>query len=182
MRIIPLDSSHKGTKLLFRYSTNRHYRAVVACGPGGFGVSFMEETLSGTLVKEFDGTLLEDWLENPLLFAMEHGDRHIGYVELDHERWNNRVRVTNLWVEEGRRRDGVGRALLAKAEEEARALGARCMVLETQSSNWPALCFYRAMGFAFTGCDLTAYSDDDVERGEVRLELAKVFGRGSCVE
>lgn len=97
----------------------------------------------------------------------------MGYVELSHERWNNRMRVSNLWVAEGRRRNGVGAALMEKAVEEACAAGARALVLETQSCNDPAICFYRKMGFSLIGFDLTAYSQADVEKKEVRLEFAR---------
>lgn len=98
----------------------------------------------------------------------------MGYVELSHERWNNRMRVSNLWVAEGPPpQPGVGAALMEKAVEEACAAGARALVLETQSCNDPAICFYRKMGFSLIGFDLTAYSQADVEKKEVRLEFAR---------
>ena len=83
------------------------------------------------------------------------------------------MRVSNIWVAEGRRRAGVGSALMERAVEEARAAGTRSLVLETQSCNAPAIRFYRKNGFALIGFDLTAYSETDVEKREVRLEFAR---------
>lgn len=107
------------------------------------------------------------------MFAAQADGRDLGYLELSHERWNNRMRINNLWVAEGLRRQGIGAALMARAEYAARAAGARALVLETQSCNHPAISFYRRQGFALTGLDLTAYSQTDVEKQEVRLEFAR---------
>ena len=62
---------------------------------------------------------------------------------------------------------------MARAEYAVRAAGARALVLETQSCNHPAISFYRRQDFALTGLDLTAYSQTDVEKQEVRLEFAR---------
>ena len=64
---------------------------------------------------------------------------------------------------------------MRKAEEVAVVQGRRALVLETQSCNDPAICFYRASGFSFIGCDLLAYSNDDIDRQEVRLEMGKTL-------
>ena len=47
------------------------------------------------------------------------------------------------------------------------------IVLETQSCNENAIAFYRKNGFEIIGFDLYAYSNDDPERHEVRLEMGK---------
>lgn len=54
--------------------------------------------------------------------------------------------------------------------KEARA---RMLVLETQSCSVQAISFYLKHGFELVGIDSAAYSNDDIEKGEVRLE----FGR-----
>ncbi len=45
--------------------------------------------------------------------------------------------------------------------------------LETQSCNEAAIAFYRKNGFSVIGFDLYAYSNDDPERHEVRIEMGK---------
>lgn len=123
--------------------------------------------------KTFVDTLLSQWLEAPQLYGAEADGGIRGYLELNHERWNNRMRVTNLLVEEGFRRQGIGRLLMDTAVEKAREAGARALVLETQSCNDQAIRFYRRNGFSLVGFDLTAYSQTDVQKKEVRLEMAR---------
>jgi len=49
--------------------------------------------------------------------------------------------------------------------------GARMLVVETQSCNVPAINFYLKHGFELIGFDIAAYSNEDIERKEVRLEF-----------
>ena len=75
--------------------------------------------------------------------------------------------------ENAKRGSGVGTALLDAIQEAAVPTGARMIVLETQSCNENAIAFYRKNGFEIIGFDLYAYSNDDPERHEVRLEMGK---------
>ena len=58
-----------------------------------------------------------------------------------------------------------------KAVEVARKKGARMVVLETQSWNVQAIEFYTKYGFELIGLDTHAYSNQDVEKKDVRLEF-----------
>ncbi len=55
--------------------------------------------------------------------------------------------VTELYVEEGYRRHGVGRALVTHAEKLAREAGARKMLILTDFYNDTAQSLYRSMGY-----------------------------------
>lgn len=55
--------------------------------------------------------------------------------------------ITEMFVEEDFRRKGIGRALLAQAEEMARQAGARQMLILTDFYNDVAQSLYRAMGY-----------------------------------
>lgn len=173
MEIIRLNDSYRGRELVFRYRTEHYYEISTREGENTFFFSLERRPFPTPVEKQFTDKLLEPWLEEPRLFAAVDYGGEVGYVELSHERWNNRMRVSNLWVAEGRRRNGVGAVLMEKAVEEACAAGARALVLETQSCNDPAICFYRKMGYSLIGFDLTAYSQADVEKKEVRLEFAR---------
>ena len=173
MEIKELDGSCRGKKLTFRYKTEYYYEIQASETQDGFHFTLRRRTFPAPVEKSFTGTLLEPWLEEPRLFAARMDGEDLGFLELSHEQWNNRMRVSNIWVAEGRRRAGVGSALMERAVEEARAAGARSLVLETQSCNDPAIRFYRKHGFALIGFDLTAYSETDVEKREVRLEFAR---------
>ena len=62
---------------------------------------------------------------------------------------------------------------MAAALRAANAVGARMAVLETQSCNERAIAFYRKQGFEIMGFDLYAYSNEDPQRHEVRIEMGK---------
>ena len=78
-------------------------------------------------------------------------------------------------MREDRRRKGLGGALVAFAKSEAVREGRRALVLETQSCNTGAIAFYRRAGFSLIGLDTCCYSNEDVSRGEVRLELGMLL-------
>ena len=53
----------------------------------------------------------------------------------------------------------------------------RATILETQTSNAPALDFYYSQGFVFDGIERTCYHNDDIKRKEVRLELVYILNK-----
>lgn len=85
------------------------------------------------------------------------------------------MRVANLFVEEPFRRTGAGTVLMRHAVSVAEKAGARMLVLETQSCNMPAIGFYLSQGFAIGGLDLFHYSNEDLERHEVRIEMMRML-------
>ena len=95
----------------------------------------------------------------------------LGFVEGFHEKWNNRCRISNIHILEGNRGRGTGSALMQAILAVARESGARMAVLEPQTCNERAIAFYRKMGFEIIGFDLYAYTNQDPERHEVRLEM-----------
>lgn len=168
LEIRELDSSYKDREYEFIYETWKYYDIEVE--------DFSEYKLvlndfDGVTRKEFKSKLLEDWLEAPSLYGAFIGDELVGLIELDHEKWNNRLRVTNILVFSEHRGSGVGKLLMDQAVEKCRELNARGIILETQSCNYPAISFYRSFGFKLIGFDLTAYSDGDIEHREFRMEL-----------
>ena len=63
--------------------------------------------------------------------------------------WGGYARVEYLWVDEPRRRRGIGRALLVAAETEARRRGCVTIVLDTHSFQAPD--YYPALGYEKVG-------------------------------
>lgn len=63
--------------------------------------------------------------------------------------WGGACKIEWLWVSEDLRGKGSGRALVSRAEEEARRRGCIKMVVETHSFQAPD--FYQKMGFKIIG-------------------------------
>jgi len=125
MEITELDQTWKGRKIPFHYVSSHHYAVRLTENPQCWELSLRREALEAPAENNFEDTLLEDYLEEPLLFGAFEGGELIGILELAAENWNNRLRVSNLWVREGWRRRGIGRQLMRKAEELAAMQGSR---------------------------------------------------------
>ena len=175
MDIIELDRSHKGKAILFTYTTTHYYdvRTLAYDGVGGFQLARVPFAEPQT--KQFKSSLFEDYLQEPRLFCAQEDGEWLGVAEVSRESWNNRLRVSNLWVREEWRYQGIGKLLMARVIEVARELGCRAVVLETQSFNDPAIRFYRAMGFTMDSVDLSYYANDDLANDSIAVFLKRKF-------
>lgn len=110
------------------------------------------------------------------LFVACRGDTIVGYGELRPDPWNGRARIENIFVSRPCRGQGIGRRLIDALAEQARHQpAARCLWLETQNVNYPAVQFYLKMGFQLCGLDETRYRPDDPQLlpGEMALYFAR---------
>ena len=161
-RIVKLNDSWKGKTRLFRYWTDSYLDIQIITEQGVSRIEFRKKMLDAPVEKELEVSWMAD-------------EQIAGYVELNMERWNNRMRVANLFVEEPFRGTGAGTALMEHAVLVAKKAGARMLVLETQSCNMPAIEFYLSRGFAIGGMDLFHYSNEDLEKHEVRIEMMRML-------
>jgi ribosomal protein S18 acetylase RimI-like enzyme len=171
MEIRNLEQSWKGKNFLFRYTTSHHYRVDIQQEKKEIKIELKRVALPSPVEKSFESSLFSDWLINPKVLGVFEGEDLLAYLELSEESWNNRLRIANLWVKEEHRHQGIGKMLMAKAIEIAKSGGNRALVLETQSCNDPAIRFYFSCGFNLIGLDSMHYQNDDIQRGEVRLEF-----------
>jgi ribosomal protein S18 acetylase RimI-like enzyme len=172
VRIVELSKTEAYLRTLrSKHSTSEYYDLSVQHGPGFWKIGLSRKTFGTLLEKEYKGRLFEDHVEEPRVFAALLGERQVGWIELGYSKWNNRMRVWEFLVEEEFRRRGVGTLLMSYAVKIAKEKGARMLVLETQTNLAPAIDFYLAFGFEFIGLDTAAYSNEDIDKKEVRLEL-----------
>ncbi len=164
------DSS-RAIKLYYQYSTDAYYDVLTESVPNGWTVKLQLKMLAQRLEKSSESVLFEPFVERPKAFKVVFRGKDIAFLQIGHDVWNNRVRVWELLVLPEYRRMRIGSKLMTLTKAEAKALGARAIVLETQSCNVPAIHFYLKHGFQLIGFDLTHYSNDDMARKEVRLEF-----------
>ena len=171
MEIRPLDREiYAGKTFTACYRTNGYYEI----RPSETGFHIEHRPFPSPVWRSFDGEFFGECPEDPVAFGAFEGDKLIGYVEGSIEGWNNRFRLSNICVLDfSERSRGVGTALMKPIERAAEDAGARMLILETQSCNENAIAFYKKNGFEIVGFDLYAYSNDDPERHEVRIEMGK---------
>lgn len=156
-------------ELQFSYSTDGYYSFEV--NEWDFQLKFHPyETI---LQKSFTDHLFSRTDGEFMAFGAFYDDTLVGVMECFLESWNNRFRITNLLVFENFRGKGIGTSFINKAVEIAEKDKARMIVLETQTCNRKAIDFYLKMGFQPVGFDLFCYTNEDPDKTEVRLEMAK---------
>lgn len=156
------------------FTTDRIYRVI----RDDLSFRLVEERMEPPLRKSYGPlSLYEDEIRAMEYAAIAERDRTVaGFAAARFEPWNRRVVVQHLYVDARDRGRGIGRALIDGVAPFARAAGARCLWLETQNVNHPAICFYRRAGFRLCGLDESLYDPADPARGEVALFFVRDLG------
>lgn len=165
---------YAGHELVFEYESELYYDVRIHDTSKGFSVDFVRMPFPNVKEKRFVDKLYETHWEDPEAYGIfdEADETKLAAVlEVSPESWNNRLRILNLVVYEEYRRSGYGRCLMDKAKELTVQRGYRALILETQTCNAKAIAFYFSQGFMLSGFDGFAYSNEDIERKEVRLEM-----------
>ena len=179
--IVPLPKEEwKGTPILMKYTTEEYYDLEKEENSDSFSVKMVKKKFDTPVTHtpeeyDFPDSLYQDHWEKAEAYGMyteENGERKmLACIEVCPEEWSNRLMVTELWVDDSLHRQGVGTALMNKAKEVAKAQGRRAIILETQSCNVRAIAFYRSQGFQLLGFDTCCYTNRDIKRHEVRINL-----------
>ncbi len=82
-----------------------------------------------------------------------------GYALIRFQARSTRARLYSIAIDHGHRSQGIGRALLAAAEDTARKHGASSMRLEIRKDNHVAARLYEKMGYQRFGAYLDYYAD-----------------------
>lgn len=132
----------------------------------GLSVDICEQKLDVPLHKTYplDDAEIE---KADFSIAFEHDEGIVGFATAKYEDWNRRVNITGIYVRPEHRGRGIGKALLDAVHGYAQTTPARCLWLETQNVNYPAIRFYRKHGFTFCGFDTTLYDPEKMETPEV---------------
>ncbi len=161
-------------ELDFHYQSYWFYDVIRELDDDIMVLKFLKTKVDKAISRKFVDKLYASHYENAEAYGYFVDDGLAGVLEINFESWNQRVRITECIVFDRFLRKGIGSKLMAFGEERAKALNARAMVLETQTSNVRAIDFYRNCGFSLIGTDLHAYSNADCEKREVRIEMGKI--------
>ena len=101
----------------------------------------------------------------------EDGSSLLACIEISTEEWSNRLVVDELWIDKEFRGQGIGKRLMDIAKKRAAEQKRRAIILETQSCNTNAIGFYLHQGFELIGFDTCCYTNDDIKRREVRINM-----------
>lgn len=173
IEILELDKEkYIGKSFKLHYMTKGYYD--IEQTKSGFDISY--KLFDKIKEMSFEDVFYNEWLDDPIAFGAFENEKLLGYVEGTLEKWNNRYRISNICVFDGsKRQKGIGTLLMNCILTEAIKSGARMVVLETQNCNEHAISFYKKHGFKIIGFDLFAYSNTDLERKEVRIEMGKIL-------
>ena len=162
--------------VIFQYESPGHYRVDIHETADGWDISLRKEDFPQTFVKKETEAVISPYKGDSEIYGAFSDGREVGFIQLEFQQYNKSLRIWDIDVASNCRRKGVGKALMDLCKSRASDLGARRIVLETQTSNLKAIAFYRTMGFRLVGLDASHYTNEDVEKGEVRLEMAFHLG------
>jgi ribosomal protein S18 acetylase RimI-like enzyme len=106
--------------------------------------------------------LVEDWQRGEGFLAAELDGEVAGYLDLVANPWQQVGWVASMAVHRAHRRKGVGTALMRSGRQWAREQGLRLLQAEATTKNYPALAFYRKLGFQFCGFNDHYYQNQDI--------------------
>lgn len=106
--------------------------------------------------------LADEWKKMSMMYTAISGPDAVGYILLQEQAPLSMVRVADLVVAPQARRQGLGSALLAAAQEWAQGRGSRRVMLEMQAKNLPALRLAQKHGYEFCGYNDHYYLSQDV--------------------
>ncbi|MBM2847425.1 MAG: N-acetyltransferase protein [Anaerolineales bacterium] len=106
--------------------------------------------------------LLEAWNRRVCFLVAEEAGLLKGYLNLTLAAAPETGWIADFAVDRRFRRSGVGSVLLASAAHWARQNNLGRLIVETQSKNYPAICFAQKHGMAFCGYNDRYYPNQDV--------------------
>jgi ribosomal protein S18 acetylase RimI-like enzyme len=155
-KVIPLTREKwQGYEFPFDYTSHNYYDVVIDKIDSGFNVSFIKKPFDEVYINAINDNdiLFQPWWDDVKAWGIVEDGRLIAAIETAVEEWSNRLRVTELWIDEAYRRKGIATALMDFALQRAKNEKRRVLMLETQSRNEGAISFYLNYGFTLIGFD-----------------------------
>jgi ribosomal protein S18 acetylase RimI-like enzyme len=170
---LPLEDCRR---LISGYRSDQRYRVEKTESAEETRITLTLEDLPEPFIKQFEAeeelkTLYPDFVAQGLSFGAWADGQLVGIALCEREAWNNTLRLWELHVQNGLRGQGIGSRLIAAVQRLAAEQKFRAVTAEAQNTNVPAIRFYRKHGFVLEGVDLSLYSNEDMQRGEVAVYM-----------
>ena len=124
-------------------------------------------------MEEYDPRSYVDQPDKAVFFA--HVDEELtGQIRVS-KHWNAYAYIDDIAVAAEYRRHGIGRALIERAIEWAKAKGFPGIMLETQDNNVAGCMLYKSCGFELCGFDTQLYKALDPSTDEIALYWYLIF-------
>lgn len=135
-------------------------------------IALVERRLPAPITKHYSiEEVFAPWASWRRGWVAEVDHKIAGFATVEHVPWHQRLVLWFLYINPASRRSGLGRALLAAAEQYGRSAGATHVWLETSNVNVPGVRAYERLGYSLCGVDALYYGS--YMPGESALYLAK---------
>lgn len=161
----------KGKQVFYQYTSEKYYEIHMDTSSNGWNIALKEEVFEDPFKKSFKEEIFDSYKEGSEVYVSEVNGEETGIIVIQYMEWNNTLLIHDLYIDKQFKRKGIGSTLFEIAQKRARELGVRMIVLETQSSNFPAIQFYLKNGFQLIGLNLNSYSNEDIKKKEIRIEM-----------
>lgn len=145
-----------------------------------------DELIISVKIKDLKETYQKEWSNNSesqkffeevikqgLSFRASINEELVGVLIVSEIKWNNSLWIENIIISEKHRGKGIGKALLKNLMMLASERKIRIVGLETQSTNYPAIQFYKKYGFEIDGIDFSLYPSSS----EGKIDVAIIMKR-----
>ncbi|ABR91351.1 streptothricin acetyltransferase [Janthinobacterium sp. Marseille] len=145
----------------------------------GLGFSLRELALQAPFLKNYPmDDIADDVRDADAAWVAEEKDGAlVGLATVEYQEWNRSLLITGIFVAPTHKQKGIGHALLGLIDGFARTTPARCLQLETQNTNVPAIHFYLKQGFRLCGVNTDLYDPAQVQPKEAALYFTRELQR-----
>ena len=165
----------QGHEIIFRDYADSCFKVSMDYKDDTFSASISKTPLAERKQIKYPNTLFGSWLNDVKAWGVIESERLIAVIETASS-GNNRLYISELWVDEDYRRRGIASALMNVAKQRAVDEKRRMIFLETRCINEHAIDFYISQGFMLIGFDSCAYSNEDIETNNVPLKFGFIMG------
>ncbi len=102
------------------------------------------------------------WRKQDCFLVAETSGVVRGYLSMRIDAGPGTAWITDIAIGRAWRRQNLGSALLAEAYNRAQGSGLRRLTIETQTKNYPAICFCQKHGLNFSGFNDRYYPNHDI--------------------